>query len=46
MFHVTLSDEYQNVRRMGLNENEILRLARMSFEHALDAKAAAPWRSK
>jgi aminodeoxyfutalosine deaminase len=48
MFHVTLSDEYQNVRRMGLNENEILRLAQMSFEHALalDPKAAAPWRSK
>jgi aminodeoxyfutalosine deaminase len=34
MFHVSLADEYENARRMGLNENEILRLAQMSFEQA------------
>jgi adenosine deaminase len=34
MFHTTLRDEYKNVGRMGLNEQELLRLAQMSFDHA------------
>jgi len=34
MFHTTLLDEYENARRMGLNEQELLRLTQMSFDHA------------
>lgn len=34
MFHTTLLDEYDNARRMGLSEDELVRLAAMSFEHA------------
>jgi aminodeoxyfutalosine deaminase len=34
MFHTTLLDEYDNARRMGLSEDELVRLAGMSFEHA------------
>jgi aminodeoxyfutalosine deaminase len=34
MFHTTLLDEYDNARRMGLSEGELVRLAGMSFEHA------------
>lgn len=34
MFHTTLLDEYENASRIGLNENELFRLAQMSFEHA------------
>lgn len=34
MFHTTLLDEYGNASRMGLNEQELLRLANMSFDHA------------
>jgi adenosine deaminase len=34
MFHTALLDEYENARRMGLNEHELLRLTRMSFDHA------------
>jgi adenosine deaminase/aminodeoxyfutalosine deaminase len=34
MFHTTLLDEYENARCMGLNEQELLRLAQMSFDHA------------
>jgi aminodeoxyfutalosine deaminase len=34
MFHTTLLDEYENVRRMGLSQNELLRLAQSSFDHA------------
>jgi aminodeoxyfutalosine deaminase len=34
MFHTTLLNEYENARRMGLSEDELLRLAGMSFEHA------------
>jgi adenosine deaminase len=34
MFHTTLLDEYENARRMGLNEQELLRLVQMSFDHA------------
>jgi adenosine deaminase len=34
MVHTALLDEYENARRMGLNEHELLRLTRMSFDHA------------
>jgi aminodeoxyfutalosine deaminase len=34
MFHTTLLDEYENARRVGLNEQELLRLTQMSFDHA------------
>jgi aminodeoxyfutalosine deaminase len=34
MFHTTLIEEYENARQMGLTENELAHLARMSFEHA------------
>jgi adenosine deaminase/aminodeoxyfutalosine deaminase len=34
MFHTTLLDEYQNVCRMGLTDDEISRLIQMSFTHA------------
>jgi aminodeoxyfutalosine deaminase len=34
MFHTTLLGEYENAHRMGLSEKELLRLARMGFEHA------------
>jgi aminodeoxyfutalosine deaminase len=34
MFHTTLLDEYENVRRMGLSQNELLRLAQSSFDYA------------
>ena len=39
MFHTTLQDEYESVRRMGLKEAEIAALRRASFDHAfaLDA---------
>ena len=34
MFHTALLDEYDNARRMGLTEDELVRLAAMSFDHA------------
>jgi adenosine deaminase len=34
MFHTTLRDEYENASRMGLSEQELLRLAQMSFDHS------------
>jgi aminodeoxyfutalosine deaminase len=34
MFHTTLLDEYDNARQMGLTEDELMHLARMSFDHA------------
>jgi len=38
MFHTTLLDEYENASRMGLNEQELLRLAQMSFDHAFGSE--------
>jgi aminodeoxyfutalosine deaminase len=38
MFHTTLLDEYENARRMGLNEQELLRLTQMSFDHAFGSE--------
>src|ERR1700731_853520 len=34
MFHTDLRSEYENVRRMGLQEEELKRIAKMSFEYA------------
>jgi aminodeoxyfutalosine deaminase len=34
MFHTSLHSEYENAARMGLDENELLRLSKMSFDHA------------
>src|ERR1700719_4915012 len=34
MFHTSLLEEYENASRMGFNEQELLRLAQMSFDHA------------
>jgi aminodeoxyfutalosine deaminase len=48
MFHTTLLDEYENARRMGLTEPEIVRLTQMSFDHAFASEAipsAPPIRS-
>jgi aminodeoxyfutalosine deaminase len=49
MFHTTLLNEYENVSRMGLNEQELLRLAQMSFDHAFSdekEKTAMPQSSR
>src|SRR6202035_5427089 len=34
MFHSDLRSEYENARRMGLQEEELKRIAKMSFEYA------------
>jgi adenosine deaminase len=34
MFQTTLLSEYENATRMGMNEQELIQLAAMSFEHA------------
>jgi adenosine deaminase len=34
MFHTDLRSEYENARRMGLQEEELRRIAKMSFEYA------------
>jgi aminodeoxyfutalosine deaminase len=34
MFHTTLSEEYANAARMGLQEHELTRIVEMGFEHA------------
>ena len=34
MFHTTLNEEYANAARMGLQEEELARIAEMGFEHA------------
>jgi adenosine deaminase len=40
MFHTNLRSEYENARRMGLQEAELKSMAKMSFEHAfIDEKA-------
>jgi hypothetical protein len=36
MFHSTLLEEYENAHRMDMTENELLRLAQMSFDFAFD----------
>jgi aminodeoxyfutalosine deaminase len=37
MFHTTLLDEYENARRMGLSESELLRISQASFDHAFES---------
>jgi aminodeoxyfutalosine deaminase len=40
MFHTNLRSEYENARRMGLQEAELKSMAKMSFEYAfIDEKA-------
>ncbi len=34
MFHTTLTGEYENAWKMGLNKAELERLVEMSFSHA------------
>jgi adenosine deaminase len=34
MFHTNLRSEYENAYRMGLQEEELKRIAKMSFEYA------------
>src|SRR6266700_2126931 len=34
MFHTTLCEEYANAARMGLHEEELIRVVEMGFEHA------------
>ena len=49
MFHTNLRSEYENARRMGLQEAELKRIAKMSFEHAFineNDKAALQGRGK
>jgi aminodeoxyfutalosine deaminase len=49
MFHTNLRCEYENAHRMGLQEAELKRLAKMSFEHAFiddNTKAALQRRGK
>ena len=38
MFHTTLQEEYEHAHRLGMTENELLRLAQMSFDFAFDRK--------
>jgi aminodeoxyfutalosine deaminase len=38
MFHTTLHEEYAHAHRIGMTENELLRLAQMSFDFAFDRK--------
>ena len=47
--HTTLLNEYESVSRMGLNEQELLRLAQMSFDYAFSdekEKTAMPHSSR
>jgi aminodeoxyfutalosine deaminase len=37
MFHTTLSGEYENALRMGLSEEELVRLIDLGFQHAFRA---------
>ena len=36
MFHTTLVNEYEHAHRLGMTENELLRLAQMSFDFAFE----------
>jgi aminodeoxyfutalosine deaminase len=38
MFHTTLQEEYEHAHQLGMTENELLRLAQMSFDFAFDRK--------
>jgi hypothetical protein len=36
MFHTTLLEEYGHAHRLGITENELLRMAQMSFDFAFE----------
>jgi adenosine deaminase len=36
MFHTTLEEEYEHAHRLGMTENELLRLAQMGFDFAFE----------
>ena len=38
MFHTTLLNEYAHAHQLGMTENELLRLAQMSFDFAFDRR--------
>ena len=38
MFHTTLGEEYEHVHRLGMTENEMKRLAQMSFDFAFEQR--------
>jgi adenosine deaminase len=38
MFHTTLAEEYEHVHRLGITENELKRLAQMSFDFAFEQR--------
>jgi aminodeoxyfutalosine deaminase len=38
MFHTTLAEEYEHAHRLGMSENELLRLAQMSFDFAFERR--------
>jgi aminodeoxyfutalosine deaminase len=42
MFQTTLLDEYANAARMGLQEDELLRIVEMGFEHAFRPRREGP----
>jgi aminodeoxyfutalosine deaminase len=42
MFQSTLRDEYANALRMGLREDELIRLVEMGFEHAFGRNRGKP----
>lgn len=39
MFQTSLSEEYENAARMGLREDELTRMVKMSFDHAFSGSA-------
>jgi aminodeoxyfutalosine deaminase len=41
MFHTTLREEYQNAARMGLREEELVRLVDMGFAYAFAYRDAS-----
>jgi aminodeoxyfutalosine deaminase len=42
MFHTTLLEEYANASRMGLQEDELMRIVQMGFEHAFHPAPEGP----
>jgi adenosine deaminase len=42
MFHTTLLEEYANASRMGLQEDELIRIVQMGFEHAFNPAPERP----
>jgi adenosine deaminase len=40
MFHTTLLQEYEHAHQLGMTENELLRLAQMSFDFAFERRSS------